>query len=165
MEGVCNIDFKADDLVTCQKIRDYVALIRCRTPKHYSIKSELQLSYTVLAVWALYYNCHIKDDEAFADSVPFCVSEDVEIVNALVLMMNITPRNLIAYGISTDKATAFCEEYPSTKVLHCKAVSKLYGLMYDAPHMRSGLRKLHRYISSYNHEELELDIERFHMEA
>lgn len=165
MEGVCSIDFRADDLVRCQKIRDYITLIRCRTPKHYSIKSELQLAYTVLAVWAIYYNCEITDDEAFADSIPYCVSEDVEIVNALILMMNITTTNLMSYGIPTDKALAFCDEFPSTKVLHCKAVSKLYGLMSEAPHMRSGLRKLHRYISRYDKETLELDIERFHMEA
>lgn len=165
MEGVCNIQFKANELVCCQKIRDYVGLIRRRTPKHYSIKSELQLAYTVLAVWAIYYNCEITDDESFADSIPFCVSEDVEIINALILMMNITPNNLLSYGITTEKANEFCMEYPSTKILHCKAVSRLYGLMHESPHMRSGLRKLHRYISRYDRETLELDIERFHMEA
>tara|TARA_Y100001956_G_scaffold26604_1_gene26405 strand:+ start:1306 stop:1803 length:498 start_codon:yes stop_codon:yes gene_type:complete len=165
MEGICVLNYDADRFRRSCKVKEYVELFKKRAGRYISTSSDTQLANVVMAVWAIYYNKPIQDDEAFVDSMSFCVDEDIEIINALVLMMNISPLNLELFSLTTAEAELYCEEYPPTELLHCKAVSKLYGVMKDSPKMRSGLKKLYKHISKNNDESLTLNIERFYEEA
>lgn len=164
MDGICSLTYDADRFRCSRKVNEYVKLYKKHVGR-YGTTSDTQLANVVMAVWAIYYNRPIQDDVAFVESMSFCVSEDTEIINALVLLMNISPSNLELFGLTRAEADLYCEEWPPTEQLHCKAVSKLYGVMKDSPKMRSGLKKLYRHISKNNDESLTLNIERFYEEA
>ncbi len=162
MEGICVIEYDNKRFDSGGKVMEYVRLFRNRSNKHISSASEVLLANVIMSVWAIYYNKRIVDEEAFVDSLGYCVSEDIEIINAMVLMMNITEDNLLLFGLSRSEAALYCVEFPRSEYLHCKAVSRLYGLMKDSPKMRSGLKKLYKHISTTNNSTLVLNIEKFY---
>lgn len=162
MEGICVIEYDGSRFDSGGKVMEYVRLFRSRSPRHVSSASEVLLANVVMSVWAIYFNKRIVDEETFVDSLGYCVNEDFEIINAMVLMMNITAENLLLFGLTRVEAETYCADFPRSEYLHCKAVSRLYGLMKECPKMRSGLKKLYRYISATNNSTLVLNIEKFY---